>query len=42
MNVDKIIKVSREKLVQQAGSKYNPEITVIQAKIMRLSAGPSN
>jgi hypothetical protein len=35
VSIEKIVKLSREHLVKQAGSKYNPEITVVKAKAMR-------
>ncbi len=36
ISVEKIVKISRDQLIKQAGSKYNPEITVVKAKEMRL------
>ena len=35
ISLEKIVKVSREHLIKQAGSKYNPEITVVKAKSLR-------
>lgn len=35
-NIEKIIRTSRDQLVQQAGGKYDPEMTVVKAKLMRL------
>jgi hypothetical protein len=36
VSIEKIIRTSRDLLIQQAGSKYDPAITVIKAKILRL------
>lgn len=36
VSIEKIIRTSRDLLIQQAGSKYDPTITVIKAKILRL------
>jgi len=36
VSLEKIIRTSRDLLIQQAGWKYNPDITVIKAKILRL------
>ena len=35
ISLEKIVKVSRDQLVKQAWSKYNPEITVVKAKALR-------
>gem|GEM_PF-4229622 len=35
MSIEKIIRTSRDKLVQQAGGKYDPEMTVVKAKLLR-------
>ncbi len=35
ISLEKIIKVSREQLIKQAGSKYDPELTVVKAKALR-------
>ncbi|AHB41170.1 hypothetical protein P148_SR1C00001G0375 [candidate division SR1 bacterium RAAC1_SR1_1] len=36
VSIEKIIRTSRDLLIQQAGGKYDPEITVIKAKILRI------
>ncbi len=36
LTIEKIVKVDREHLVRQAGGKYDPEITVVKAKAMRM------
>jgi len=36
LSMEKIIKIDREHLIRQAGSKYNPEMTVVKAKALRL------
>ena len=38
ISIEKIVKVSREQLIKQAGSKYIPEMTVVKAKSMRLQS----
>jgi len=38
LSMEKIVKVSREQLIKQAGSKYNPEMTVVKAKSLRLQS----
>lgn len=35
ISIEKIVKVSRDQLIKQAGSKYNPEMTVVKAKSLR-------
>lgn len=35
VSIEKIVKVSREQLVKQAGSKYDPTMTVVKAKSLR-------
>ncbi len=35
ISIEKIVKVSREHLIKQAGSRYNPEMTVVRAKALR-------
>ena len=35
ISIEKIVKVSREKLIKQAGGKYDPEMTVVKAKALR-------
>ncbi len=35
ISLEKIVKVSRDQLIKQAWSKYNPEITVVKAKALR-------
>ncbi|MDD3263034.1 MAG: DNA polymerase III subunit alpha [Candidatus Absconditabacteria bacterium] len=42
ISLEKIVRTSREMLIQQAGSKYNPEITVIKAKLLRQEGSSSN
>ena len=36
-NIDKIIRTSRDMLIKQAWEKFNPEITTIKAKLLRLN-----
>gem|GEM_PF-1953174 len=36
MTIEKIVKVDREHLIRQAGSKYDPEMTVVRAKSLRM------
>ena len=36
ISLEKIVKVSRDQLIQQAWSKYNPAMTVVQAKALRM------
>jgi len=38
ISIEKIAKVSRDQLIRQAGSKYNPEMTVVRAKSLRLQS----
>ena len=38
ISIEKIVKVSREQLIKQAGSKYNAEMTVVKAKSLRWQA----
>jgi len=38
ISIEKIVKVSREQLIRQAGSKYDPEMTVVRAKSLRLKS----
>ena len=38
ISIEKIVKVSREQLIKQAGSKYLPEMTVVKAKSLRLQS----
>lgn len=38
ISIEKIVKVSRDHLIKQAGSKYIPEMTVVKAKSLRLQA----
>ena len=38
ISIEKIVKVSRDQLIKQAGSKYNPEMTVVKAKSLRLQS----
>ncbi len=38
ITIEKIVKVSRDQLIKQAGSKYNPEMTVVKAKSLRLQS----
>jgi hypothetical protein len=40
-SIEKIVRTSREKLIQQAWSKYDPEMTVVKAKSLRMSSEPS-
>jgi len=35
-SIEKITKTSRDKLIQQAGSRYDPEMTVVKAKGLRM------
>ncbi|HMS91478.1 MAG TPA: hypothetical protein PKC87_04620 [Candidatus Absconditabacterales bacterium] len=35
ISIEKIVKVSRDQLIRQAGSKYDPEMTVVKAKSLR-------
>jgi len=35
ISLEKIVKVSRDQLIKQAGSKYDPEMTVVKAKSLR-------
>lgn len=35
LSIEKIVRTSREKLIQQAGGKYDPEMTVVKAKLLR-------
>jgi len=35
MSIEKIIRTSRDKLVQQAWGRYDPEMTVVKAKLLR-------
>lgn len=35
ISLEKIVKISREQLIKQAGSRYDPELTVVKAKAMR-------
>ena len=35
ISIEKIVKVSREQLIKQAGSKYDQEMTVVKAKSLR-------
>ena len=36
LSIEKIVKVSRDQLIKQAGSKYDQEMTVVKAKSLRL------
>lgn len=36
LSMEKIIKMSHDELVRQAGSKYDPEMTVVKAKALRM------
>lgn len=36
ITIEKIVKIDRDHLVRQAGSKYDPEMTVVRAKALRL------
>lgn len=36
LTIEKIVKVNREHLIKQAGSKYDPEMTVVRAKALRM------
>lgn len=36
LSMEKIIKVERDHLIKQAGSKYDPEMTVVKAKSLRM------
>lgn len=36
LTIEKIVKVSRDQLIKQAGSKYDPEMTVVKAKSLRI------
>ncbi len=38
LSMEKIIKIDREQLIKQAGSKYIPEMTVVRAKALRLKS----
>jgi len=38
ISIEKIIKISRDHLIKQAGSKYDPEMTVVKAKSLRLKS----
>lgn len=38
ISIEKIVKVSRDQLIRQAGSKYIPEMTVVKAKSLRLQS----
>ena len=38
ISIEKIVKVSRDQLIKQAGSKYDPEMTVVKAKSLRLKS----
>jgi len=38
ISIEKIVKVSRDQLIKQAGSKYDPEMTVVRAKSLRLQS----
>ncbi len=42
ISLEKIIKVSRDQLIKQAGSKYNPEMTVVKAKALRMKSVTEN
>ncbi len=37
LSLEKIVRTNRDFLIKQAGSKFNPEITVIKAKQMRMA-----
>lgn len=41
ISIEKIVKVSREQLVKQAWSKYDAEMTVVKAKLLRGPATPN-
>lgn len=36
LTIEKIVKMDRDHLIKQAGSKYDPEMTVVRAKALRL------
>ncbi len=36
LTIDKIVKMDRDFLIQQAGSKYDPSMTVVKAKALRM------
>lgn len=38
LSMEKIVKVSRDQLVKQAGGRYNPEMTVVKAKSLRMKS----
>jgi hypothetical protein len=38
VSLEKIVKVSRDQLIRQAWSKYDPEMTVVKAKSLRLKS----
>ena len=42
ISIEKIVKVSREQLIRQAGSKYDKEITVVRAKALRWQGTPTD
>lgn len=36
LTIEKIVKIDRDHLIKQAGSKYDPKMTVVRAKALRL------
>ncbi|MFA6255628.1 MAG: DNA polymerase III subunit alpha [Candidatus Absconditabacterales bacterium] len=38
ISIEKIVKVSRDQLIKQSGSKYSSEMTVVKAKLLRLQS----
>lgn len=42
ISLEKIVRTSRDLLIQQAWGKYDPKITVVKAKILRLAGKTSN
>ncbi len=40
LSMEKIVKLSRDQLIRQAGGKYNPEMTVVKAKALRMQSSP--
>ncbi len=38
LTIEKIVKMDRNHLIKQAGSKYDPEMTVVRAKALRLKS----